>query len=107
MELRSFISTALTDILGGVTDAQEKCPIGSIIPHVKDAKITVEAGAHPIQSIQFEVSVRVDEHSGSKTKISVVAAVLGGSTQAGSDRNNGHVATLRFNVPIKFPQKPL
>jgi hypothetical protein len=103
MELRPFISQTLIDIIGGVKDAQEKTDPGTIVPSVASSYKSIETGISEIGSIEFEVSVNADEHSRSGTKISVVAAVIGGTTHAGSGKSGGHAATLKFRIPVKLP----
>jgi hypothetical protein len=105
MELRQFISATLLDIVGAVKDAQEKSDPGTIVPDVASTFQSVEAGIHELQAIEFEVTVNVGERSGTETKINVVAAFLGGSTKAGSDKAGGHAATLKFKIPICLPKK--
>lgn len=105
MELRNFISATLLDIIGAVKDAQGKSDPNTIIPDVPRNEKTVLAGTNDLQTVEFEVTVNADERSGTETKISVVSAFLGGSTKAGSDRIGGHVATLKFRIPICLPRK--
>ncbi len=105
VELRTFISATLLDIIGGVKDAQEKSDLDTIVPEVDDTFQSLEAGISNIQVIDFEVTVNADERSGTETKINVVAAILGGSTKAGSDKAGGHAATLKFRVPVRLSRK--
>ena len=105
MELRQFVSATLLDLLGAVKDAQEKADPDTIIPDVPRHEKTVAAGTADLQVIEFEVSVNAEKQSATETKINVVAAFLGGATQAGSDRSAGHTATLKFSIPVRFPRK--
>ena len=104
MELRDFISKTLQDIIAGVQDAQSKSPPGTVVPAgIKAMKSTVDSGVSQLQSVQFEVTVRADERSGSEARLSVVSVVLGGSVKGESGKTGGHAATLRFHVPILLP----
>ena len=105
MELKTFITQTLTDIVEGVADAQKKLPDNCVIPAVKNLYKSVETGISEIQAIEFEVSVRADEHKGSEAKLTVVAAFFGGQVKGNSRIENGHSAVLRFKVPVKFPLK--
>ena len=103
MELRTFISQTLQDIIGGVQDAQHKVPAGSIVPAVSQTFKAVETGISEIQAVDFEVTVRADERAGSEAKLSVVAAVIGGGVKGESGKSGGHAATLRFKIPVCLP----
>ena len=104
MELRNFISQTLLDVITGVVDAQSKSVPGTVVPSgVKEAYKAVEVGISELQVIEFEVAVKADERSGSEAKISIVAAFAGGSVKGDSGKTSGHVATLKFRIPIRLP----
>ena len=104
MILRDFISQALTDIIGGVQDAQEKTPAGTIMPAgLSKSMELVTAGGSELQIVEFEVTVRADEKSGRESHISVVSAILGAGIKGEVGKTDGHAATLRFRVPVKLP----
>ena len=102
MELQSFIAKALTDIFAGVDEAQTKLPVGAVIPSVADSFDSVTTGISELQAIDFEVVVRVDESKGSEAKLNVVAAFIGGGIAGQSKSDEGHTASLKFKVPVKF-----
>ena len=104
MELRQFVSQALCDIVNGVRDAQKQTDSGTIVPSVAATFKSVETGISELTSIQFEVTVKTDERKGSEAKLSVVAAVVGGSVKGESGNSTGHAAKLTFRVPVKFPR---
>jgi hypothetical protein len=104
MELKQFISQALQDIIGGVSDAQEKVKNGSIIPNVAKTFQSVDYGISDIQTVEFEVSVTADKKTGSEAKLSVVAAVIGGNIKGKLDQSSSNVSKLSFKIPIQFPQ---
>lgn len=103
MELKIFIKEALKDIIGAVHEAQSEIEGGEIVPRVGSQFKSIELGINEIQPIEFEVTVNVDEKKGSEAKLSVVAAVIGGSVQGKSDSSSGHAAKLKFNIPIRLP----
>lgn len=104
MELRKFVSRALCDIINGVKDAQTETDKGVIVPVVANNYKAVETGISDLSAIEFEVSVKTDERAGSEAKLSVVAAIVGGSVKGESGSTSGHVAKLAFRVPVKFPR---
>ena len=105
MELRAFISQALVDLVFAVQDAQERTPAGTVVPWgVNNDCPSIETGISGVQGVEFEVTVKADERQGSEAKLSVVAAVVGGSVKGDSGKSGGHAATLRFRVPIKLPE---
>jgi hypothetical protein len=105
MDLREFISQALLDVIGAVQDAQKRSPLGTIVPAGISTTISaIQAGVSHLQSVDFEVTVRADEHSGSEARLSVVAAVVGGGVKGDSNKSGGHAATLKFRVPVRLPE---
>ncbi|EJG1583130.1 hypothetical protein CIF45_RS23100 [Vibrio parahaemolyticus] len=106
MELRTFISETLKDILGGVHDAQSEIEYGEIVPHTRENLSVIETGLTSFQSIDFEVSVNVVENAGSEAKLNVVAAVINGNVKGNSSNSSGHSAVLNFKVPVKMPVHP-
>lgn len=103
MDLRDFISTALLDIIAGVKGAQAKTEAGVIVPAVRQDYKSVETGISELTSVEFEVSVRSVEKTGSEARLSVVAAIVGGRVKGESGSATGHVARLNFRVPIRLP----
>jgi hypothetical protein len=105
MILRDFISQALTDIVGGVEDAQSKTAKGVVVPQMKDDLDNAVAGFSIFQVVEFEVTVRADEKSGHEAGLSVVSAVfgVGGGVKRDVGKSGGHAAILRFRVPIRLP----
>lgn len=102
MELQSFISKALTDIFAGIEEAQEKLPLGAIVPAVSDNFESVKTSISEVQAVDFEVVVRAEESTGSEAKLNVVAAFVGGGVAGQSCAGGGHTATLKFKVPVKL-----
>ena len=84
MELKTFIKEALKDIVEAVKESQDELDCGEIVPHVGSTSKSIELGVNPVQSIQFEVSVNVEENEGSAAKLSVVAAIVEARGRKGS-----------------------
>jgi len=104
MNLRVFIKEALIDIIGAVEDVQATLKNGKVVPEVNKNYKSVEVGISEIQSVEFDISVAADEKSGSEAKLNVVAAIVGGGIKGQSDSSTGHVARLKFKIPIELPQ---
>ena len=60
MELKQFIKQTLTDIIDGISEAQNEIQNGTIIPTVNESSFSnVETGFTSYQKIGFEVSVMI------------------------------------------------
>ncbi|QDT80171.1 hypothetical protein Mal35_36420 [Gimesia maris] len=103
MELRSFVKTALLDIIEGVKDAQESTPDGTIVPALADNSANADRGIMCIQVIEFEVSVKAEKTSGSEGKLGVVNSFIGAGITGRSGKEEGSASVIRFKVPIQFP----
>jgi hypothetical protein len=104
MDLRVFIKKALLDIIGAVEDALGTLKNGKIVPEVNRNYKSVETGISEVQSVEFDISVSTDEKSGNETKLNVVAAIVGGGVKGISDSSAGHVARLKFKIPVELPK---
>ena len=104
MELQDFVSQALGDIVNGVKKAQKLTGPGVICPDGLETGDALNAGISTISTVEFQVSVHTDERTGSEAKLNVVAAIVGGHVKGESGSNSGHLATLSFRVPFRFPR---
>lgn len=104
MELKNFIKEAIKDIIGAVEESQNEIKSGEVVPYAGTEYKAIELGINDIQVIEFEVTVSADEKEGSAAKLSVVAAVIGGSVQGKSDSSIGHAAKLKFYIPVRLPK---
>jgi len=94
MILREFISKSLQDIVGALSDVQKAAP-ETVITHAPNlSSAFVEMGVTEIQSVEFEVMIRVDEQSGSEAKLNVVAAFVGGNVKGESGKTEGHLGKI-------------
>lgn len=104
MDLRSFVKTALLDIVAGVSDAQQEAQSGVIVPRVGSSSSNfVKLGVTPIQRVEFEVSVTAEETKGSEGKIGVVNSFIGAGVSGKSAKEEGSASVIRFSVPVRFP----
>jgi hypothetical protein len=103
MDLRTFIKTALLDVINGISDAQKETPEGTVVPDTSIAQSWVEIGITKIQVIDFEVLVRAEESKGSEAKIGVVAGVFGGGVKGQSSADNSHESKIKLRIPVQLP----
>jgi len=101
MDLRTFVSTSLQDIMNGVADAQAELPVDTIIPTTNPTTENAKSGLTAYQAIEINVVVRIDETNEKNGKISVWSSGLGGS----SEPHAGQETKLLFKVPVRFPEK--
>ncbi len=108
MELKEFITTAITEIIGGVLDAQEVLGANKkhVNPRVEGGAVTTRMQASEgrmIESVEFDVAVTVTTGKGAKGGIGVVAGPFAIGSQAHSNAENIAVSRLKFSVPITLP----
>lgn len=116
MELKDFIKQVLSDIAGGITEAQTEdqttawivptCVIGSNVE-----KVCTTKGYIPVRNIDFDVAVT----SGTNTKssdgmtggIKVVELFhIGGKSQEESSAIQQNVSRVKFSIPMMLPSAP-
>ena len=103
MELRSFVSEALSDIVAGVLEAQGKLP-GVVVPPTTTSLQDVASGSTAYQKIDFEIQVTVEASQGTEGKISVMAAFIGAKGAKSKSDQALQSTMLKFSVPIRFPE---
>jgi len=103
MELRTFIKTALLDIVGGVTDAQSETKDGKIIPNISLSPESVKHAVSPLQTVDFEVCVTTEESKGSEGKLGVISTFVGAGIAGKSSNESSNSSKLKFRIPIEFP----
>ena len=105
MELRMFIKTALLDIIGGVTDAQDEITSGHIVPNgINQSFKAIEYGVSELQSVDFEVSVSAEETSGTEGKLGIVTAFIGAGVSEKSTNESSNTSKLKFSIPVQLPK---
>ena len=121
MELKAFVTTALTEIINGVKDAQldVKHPSeGQINPSLlvqgtSNGSLNVPLGCllsaqkQFIQSVKFDVAVTVEQGTGTKGGIGIFMGAVGLGSQGESKASQTSVSRIQFEVPVAFPyQEP-
>jgi len=115
MDLKTFVSSALTQIAEGIKEAQEANTGALIAPLLhysgdnpnKKLTVTENTSHNHAQSIVFDVAVTTIEDSKSKGGIAlkIIVASFGGETETA--QQNATVSRIRFEIPVIWPaQKP-
>jgi hypothetical protein len=105
MDLRTFIKQALVDIVNGVKDAQTEAGEGVFVPGGTGSDYEgIRLGVTHLQTVDFTVSVAVDNTEGRKAKIGVVSAIIGAGMESDRSQVSGHTSVLKFKIPIQLPK---
>ena len=105
MELKTFVSESLTQIIDGIKDAQEKTRgSGGII----NPKIPVILNAYAIyekmtKQIDFDVAVTVQEESDIKSGAGVAIGPVVIGTRIDDKSSEGRLSRIKFTVPVVYP----
>lgn len=108
MDLKEFIKTALSDITGAVSDAQQTISNGAIINPTFDCEkhglhLLVNGEARPIERLNFDIAVTTSETLNSGGNMRAGISVLGVKAEGGSTSENGIVSRLAFSIPLLLP----
>jgi len=103
MELRTFVKTALIDIINGLKDAQNECVDAVIVPKQHTGLAYVSAKISPLQVIEFEVSVIAEESKGTEGKLGVVNSLINAGVAGKSEKGTTSASILKFSVPVFLP----
>ncbi len=119
MELREYISITLTDIIGGIEDAQEEIkqsesrknkgtlinPKGAFLDkgNIQTFVHSISAPQRIVERIEFEVLVELEAGEEGKVGIGVFSGVLGIGGQAKLEDKSTEANRLKFSIPVVFP----
>lgn len=110
MELKTFISETLTQILEGVTESQSKASQtgGRIVPHVQTPREGANLYGHtndklPVIVVDFDVSVFAQEDTGTKGGIGIAIGVLALGSKGESNQQQNSTNKIKFQIPIALP----
>jgi hypothetical protein len=114
MELKEFISEALTQIVQGVQEAQAgvKDSGAEINPRVMGGieYVAKHGGGLETQNgnyaqiVEFDVAVTATEGKGTKGGIGIVAGAINLGSSGQSNTENSSVSKLKFKVPVALPK---
>jgi hypothetical protein len=114
VNLRDFISETLTQIVGGVADAQRAASemggkvsprLSGIASHASDHGFLSAQGGSA-QVVRFDVALTVKEGTGTKGGIGIVAGIVSVGSAGQSSTENSSVSRVQFSVPLTLPSAP-
>lgn len=116
MELKDFIKQVLSDIAGGITEAQmENETTAWIVPTrvigSNVEKVSTTKGYIPVRNIDFDVAVTSETNTkssdGMTGGIKVVEFFhIGGKSQEESSAIQQNVSRVKFSIPMMLPSTP-
>ena len=106
MNLRNFISETLTQIMGGIEDAQQSGTEGTVNPEItswKQDRIMLTENQEPAHMIGFDVAITISEGADTQGGAGlVVGPVILGSKGKTSSENQSY-SRITFEIPVTFP----
>lgn len=113
MELKQFISQALTAIVEGVVEAQEQTKkhgalvnpggLRRTVKNISSDAIWDDSTNNFARSVSFDVAVTVEEGSKTNAKIGVAAGLLNLGAGGASENKQLAVSRIQFEVPLLLP----
>jgi len=114
MELKDFVSEALTQIIEGVHDAKEKVKDkgAEINPHLIGGIDLVARHGGGIETssgnvahiVEFDIAVTIVEGKGTKGGIGIVTGAINLGSSGQSSTENSSISKIKFNVPLALPK---
>lgn len=113
MDLKTFITETLGQIVNGVHDAQKAVagvPGAAINPELYSSGADLaknglmQSDGSVAMLVQFDVAVAATEGTGTKAGIGVVAAVFSLGAQGQSNQENSASSRVKFCVPLTLPR---
>lgn len=108
MDLRKFIAETLTQIIGGINDAQQ-----NMLEFQKDENSDYTAPyvnpnpasdhSKKLSDIEFDVAVTVSDGKSAEGGggLSVMGVSIGG--KGASEQTNSSVSRIKFSIPVSYP----
>lgn len=114
MELRAFVKETLTQVMSGVSEAQQAVHDeqngGEICPPIgtnwEAAGFVFSKLGQPVQQVEFDVAVTASEISGTKGTIGVLLGAFGFGMKGQSESGSGQNSRIKFSVPVSLPVMP-
>ena len=110
MELRDFISNTLTQLIDGISSAQEyaKTKGATVNPTEKfvsdfSKMSRTEKNLHLVNVIEFDVAVTVAEDKQLKGGIGIVVPELSLGYQGKLDSQKSAISRVQFSIPMILP----
>ncbi len=120
MKLQEFVTETLTQIIGGVQDAQTKVgessidktqagrvnpPLSTSAGVLEQKGYRVDVDNRPVQNVEFDVAVSVDETLEAKGEAGLFVAATGLGAKVGTNTKDTTVHRIKFAVPITLPME--
>lgn len=113
MQLKDFISETLSQLIGGVVEAQEKAQAsgGRVSPHVRNPSDSKSLYGRtndqlPVIFVDFDISVEAQETTGTKGGIGVVTGMFNLGSAGESKENRQSMNKIKFSIPVALPLQP-
>ena len=113
MDLKTFITQSLTEIIDGVVDAQKYAlekdakinPKGLSLLKSNPTQSTFSDGRREnfTQMIDFDIAVSANQDMKDKGGIGVFAGAIGIGGQMENQETNSKVSRIKFSIPIFLP----
>ena len=117
MQLRAFVTTALTEIISGVKDAQtgnNDLGDGQVNPLLlqqgtSSGALSVPNGCvlsaqkQSIHLVKFDVAITVEQGTETKGGIGIFMGAVGLGSQGESTNSQTSLSRIQFEVPVSFP----
>lgn len=107
MELKEFISDAITQICEGVKDAQERCNKvdAKINPPMNGDSITgsIDMKYRKHSKVHFNITLQSFVDDKGKSGIGVLLASVSVGTAKESSQGSSSLTSVEFSVPIALP----
>ena len=119
MKLQEFVTETLTQVLAGVQDAQTKIetddydptrsakispPISTTAERLESKGYRIDAYERPVQNIEFDVAVTVNETMEAKGGAGLLVATIGLGARAEVGSTDTTVHRIKFAVPVVLPK---
>lgn len=118
MDLKSFVTQALVEIIEAVKDAQEKTKDTTAVinpstlyypQHTSEDRIAMNIGGGDTrygQTVEFDVSVTASERDETQggVGIQVASVTLGLGVSGKTEDQNSVISRLKFSVPVFLPE---
>lgn len=107
MELKEFISDAITQICEGVKDAQERCDKlnAKVNPPMNGDSITdsISMRYRKYSKVHFNITLQSFVDNNGKSGIGVLLASMSIGTAKESSQGSSSLTSVEFSVPIALP----
>lgn len=105
MELKDFISEAMSQIISGVKEAQAKLDNKSGMPRFYHIGHTGNELYDKVGEVDFEILVGVETNAKDSAglKLNVLAINVGGKTESESTHSKAN--KIKFSIPICYTQR--